>query len=132
MKNYGYATVSIKRKNFELANEYLSKVKKLHEPHMKAGLKVSLLVVYYELNWFESCISTIDSFKHLLDNDANIQEVIKEKFRKFIKAYNLLLELNNRNDMDLKLKLQKYLSETDGITSIEWLKRKAGEIGVEV
>ncbi|MBK8549657.1 MAG: hypothetical protein IPL53_00835 [Ignavibacteria bacterium] len=131
VKNYCHASICIKKKDFLKANEYLSKVKKLHEPHMKAGLKLGILIVYYELGWYESSISVIDSFKHLLDNEKNIQEVIKEKHRKFIKGYSMLIDIIYKKDDSAKLKLIQYLEKTEGIGSSPWLKRKAGELGIE-
>jgi len=132
IRNYCLGSICINKKEFLKANEFFSKIKKLHEPHMKAGLKLSLLIVYYELGWHESSVSLIDSFKHLLDNDKNIQEVIKEKFRKFIKGYLMLTDLKYGKDENAKLKLKLYLEQNTGIGSVNWLKRKAKESGVDV
>ncbi len=132
MKNYCYASICIRKKDYLGANEHLSKVTRLHEPHMKSGLKLAVLIVYYELGWFESSISVMDSFKHLLANEKNIQEVIKEKHRKFIKGYSLLIDIIYKKDENAKLKLKIFLSETEGIGSAPWLRRKANELGVDV
>lgn len=132
IRNYCRGSISIKYRDFLKANEYLSKVRKLHEPHMKAGLKLAMLIVYYELGWHESAVSTADSFKHLLDNEKNMQDVIKEKFRKFIRGYLMLTDIKYGKDENAKLKLKIYLEQTDGIGSVNWLKRKAKETGVDI
>ncbi|MEO8665608.1 MAG: hypothetical protein ABI462_08920 [Ignavibacteria bacterium] len=131
IKNFSLASICMKRRKYSEANEFISKIRKLHEPNMKCGLKIMMLITYYELGWFESALNVVDSFKHLLDHDKNIQEVIKEKVRKFIRAYLILLDYNNRKDEDLKLKFNKYINETTEINSLPWLKRKAREIGIE-
>jgi len=132
IKNYCQGSICINKKEFLRANEYFSKIKKLHEPHMKAGLKLSMLITYYELGWYESSVSLIDSFKHLLDNEKNIQDVIKEKYRKFIKGYSMLSDIKYGKDENTKLKLKLYLEQNSGIGSVNWLKRKAKESGVVV
>ena len=99
---------------------------------MKAGLKLAMLIVYYELGWFESSLNIVDSFRHLLENEKNIQEVIKEKFRKFLKGYSMLIDLNFRKDESTMLKLKIYLENTKGIGSSKWLIRKANETGLEI
>ena len=132
IRNYCCGSISIKNKDFLKANEYFSRVKKLHDPHIKAGLKLSMLIVYYELGWYDSAESMIDSFKHLLDNEKNIQEVIKEKLRKFIKGYLILTDLKYGKDENAKLKLKLYLEQNTGIGSVNWLIRKAKEAGVDI
>lgn len=132
IKNYCLGSICVKKKEFLKANEYFSKIKKLHEPHMKGGLKLAMLIIYYELGWYESSLSMIDTFKHLLNNEKNIQEVIKEKFRKFIRGYSMLTDIKFGQDESAKLKLKIYLEQNTGIGSVNWLKRKAKECGVDV
>ena len=131
IRNHCLGSICINKKEFLKANEYFSKIKKLHEPHMKAGLKLSMLIVYYELGWYESSLSMIDTFKHLLNNEKNIQEVIKEKFRKFIRGYSLLTDIKFGKDENAKMKLKMYLEHNTGIGSVNWLVRKAKECGVD-
>ncbi len=132
IKNFCFASICVRKRNYSEANEYLSRIRKLHEPNMKCGLKLMLLITYYELGWFESALNVVDTFKHLLDSDKNIQDVIKEKFRKFIRAYLILVDFNNRKDNGLRLKFKKYIKETREINSLQWLTRKAKEIGIEI
>ncbi len=88
-----------------------------------------MLITQYEVEWYEAALNIADSFKQLLDNDKNIQ-VIKEKHRKFIRAYLMLLDLKNKDDDSLKYKFTKYINETKEINSIAWLTRKAGDLGI--
>lgn len=132
IRNYCLGSLSVGSKDFLKANEYFSRIRKLHEPNMKAGLKLSMLIVYYELGWHESALNMSDSFKHLLDNEKNLQEVIREKFRKFIKGYLMLTEIKFGKDENAKLKLKIYLQQNTGIGSVKWLIRKAKESGVDV
>lgn len=130
VKNFCLSGISILKQDFTEANEFLSKVKKLHEPHMKANLKLNMLIIYYELGWYESSINVIDSFKHLLKSEKNFQEVIKEKYRKFIRGYSMLIDLKSKNDIKSRMKLEKFLLESDGTASVNWLKRKAKLLGI--
>lgn len=132
IKNYCYACICTRKKKYKEATDYISKIRKLHEPMVKCGLKVLMLINYFELGWFESALNVADSFKHLLDKDKNIQEVIKEKFRRFIKAYLILIEFNNKKDVNTMLKFKKYISDTKEINSIQWLTRKAKEMGIMI
>lgn len=130
--NYSFAHINSHKENYSGANEYLSKVKRLHEPNMKYGLKITTLIVYYELGWIEASVNVAEAFKRLLDNEKNIQEVIKEKYRKFIKAFLLLIELKNGGGSGWKDKFVNYVSQTKGITSLNWLLRKAKELDVGI
>jgi hypothetical protein len=129
IKHYSLAGIYIWKKDFAKANDHLSRVKKLHEPHMKVGLKHAVLIVYYELGWIEAAYNVIDSFKHLLNNEKNLQSVIREKYRVFIKGYNLLLDIKDKGDENAKIKLNIFLDEKSGTVSYNWLKRKARELG---
>lgn len=132
IRNYCLGSLSVGSKDYLKANDYFSRIRKLHEPHMKAGLKLSMLIVYYELGWHESALNMSDSFKHLLDNEKNMQEVIKEKFRKFIKGYLMLTDIKFDKDENAKLKLKLFLEQNTGIGSVNWLIRKAKESGVDI
>ena len=84
--------IEFKKKNFEKALEYLSKVEIIFF-YFKYHLKILYLQVYYELNYTEQAISMIDSFKHFLKNNKYVPDSLGVNYKKFTDYYIRLLNV---------------------------------------
>lgn len=127
MRNRCLADLSFRSKNFETTIDYLSKIKKIPDPHMKIYVKMLTVMSYYELGYLESSLSALDAFKHLLKNEKRLQEVIRIKYEKFIRAFTFLMSARE-GDKSASEKFRMYTEKTEGITSLSWLLRKAKEL----
>ena len=127
MRNRCLADLSFRSNNFEATINHLGNIKKIPDPHMKIYVKMLTVMSYYELGYLESSISALDAFKHLLKNEKRLQEVIRKKYEKFIRAFTLLVSARE-GDKSAAEKFRMYVEKTDGITSLNWLLRKAQEL----
>ena len=83
---------------------------------------------YYELGYFETALSIIDTTKHLLTSEINISDGVKKLHYTFIKYYTELLNIRLNYD-DYRLhKLIKELQDDESVLSGEWLIEKAAEV----
>jgi hypothetical protein len=79
---------------------------------------------YYELNYTESVLSGIDSYRHFLMGNKSLTDVFRESHLRFINALGALIQFKEKRKEEkleeLKDKLTAYKSER----RIRWLIEK--------
>lgn len=127
MKNYSYTYIYLGRKEYEKALESLIKVK--YDVFIfKLDVKHLMLIIYYELGYYEQAYSLIDTFKHYISNTKDLLEFTKTRHSNFIKSFNILLRLKSSgNKKDLK-QIEKSIYNEDNIPSKNWLLEKVKEL----
>jgi hypothetical protein len=127
LENISLGILSFEISDFGKALEYITKVKYDHEI-FKIDVKNILMKTYYELGYFETALSMIDTTKHLLTSEINISDGVKKLHYTFIKYYTELLNIRLNYD-DFRLhKLIRELQEDESVLSREWLLEKATEV----
>lgn len=95
----GMSLLYFKKKQFEKTLEQLSHVKTIDVVY-KIFLKNLLIKTYYELGEFELIKNQIDSFRHfLLKNKKNIETMLFEEQRTFIKYVSKLISFENSKNV---------------------------------
>lgn len=84
--------------------------------------------LYYELNLIEEAYSLLDSFKHFLKNNTEINELFKERANNLINIYVKLLKgRSDRNAIDLE-NLKSKIDNMLGYEMRPWLLEKLDQL----
>jgi len=132
---YSYSHLNFLQGNFEKALEYCNKINfndllisTNDNLYFKNDIKALTLKCLYELNFYESAISYIDTYKHFLRKSKLINDRPRKKCLNFLKYVSGLVKLKlNFDDFALAELKDKFLSSTEIIQS-EWIKDKIYEM----
>lgn len=134
--NYLLSIVCFEKGDFSKSLEHISKVNiETRTYSSKLDIKNLLLKIYYELNYIESSLHLVDSYRHFLRNNKHIIPKTYFKFESnFINIMNKLLQIrsnfNKRKDLPL-LKATINNLEHPGIPFYGWFLQKIGELEKE-
>lgn len=97
---------------------------------IKIQVKILLLQIYYEKEFYEQVLSMIDTFRHFLSRENSILEESKESFYDYLRIVNDLVKLKMSIDTkDVKYSLSKISSGVDKVKINQfgiknWLKER--------
>jgi len=93
----------------------------------KCDVKMLQLKSYYEQDHIETLINTIDSFKHLLKNASEINEMNKKNVREFLGLFDNFInsKINTKIDQIENIKREVLADET--LSAREWFLKKIDE-----
>jgi len=101
--NYCNGMIETRRKNFETALGFFSKVHP-YNSRLKLNIDALRLTIFYDLKHFENSVSLSDSFVRFVTNHKEISLDLKEIYNDFAKHYKKLLKLTfDNNDADFNL-----------------------------
>jgi hypothetical protein len=124
MRYYSYSYYYFEMGDFIRALENINKVQ--YELFtFKADVKNLMLKIYYELDYFEQALSTIDSYRHYITSNNVMSDSIRDYYRGFVRIYNELLrsKMNKTGfEKELLLRSEGAYPEKD------WLIKKADEL----
>jgi hypothetical protein len=126
---YSTALLEFYKKNFEKSLEILSRVR-YDEIYHKLEIKCFTAAIYYELNHEDSLLSSLDSFRHFINNDKLIPEARKESYTNFIKVVKKMNNLKNSNKRDIievKILADK-VKKTEQVQNRQWIEKKVQEL----
>ncbi len=127
MENLAKAHLFFGRKDYERSLHYINIVQNEFLLY-KIQVRNLKFKIYYELNLIEPAYDLIDSFKHFLKNNSEINELFKERAYDFINIYVILLRAKSDHktfDHDvLRAKIEKML----GYELRPWLLNKLDEL----
>ncbi|MBX7042859.1 MAG: hypothetical protein K1X85_08145 [Ignavibacteria bacterium] len=117
------AQIEFERGNFEKVLEGLADVSS-DLFYLKIDIRNLTLMSYYELNYTESVLSGIDSYRHFLMGNRSLTDVFRESHLRFINALGSLIQIKEKRKAEkldeLILKLNPYRTER----RIRWLIEK--------
>lgn len=129
MVNLANAHLFFGRKNYERSLHYINKVQNEFLLY-KIQVRNLKFKIFYELNLIEPAFDMIDSFKHFLKNNSEINELFKDRAYDFINIYTILLKAkSDKKPVDhfyLRSKIEKML----GYELRPWLLEKLNELSV--
>ncbi len=121
-ENYSNGMLSWKKNEFELALDYFARVK-TDDFYLRLRIKYNTLNILFTQKAFESVLYEIDSFKHYLDSNDSIPDLLKLRARNYLKIIGQLAKaiLNKNHDEISYLKnvTEKYTPAE--IEHREWL-----------
>jgi len=121
-----YAYYSFEKGEF---GNILKLIADLNPPQLflKMDIKNLTLIAHYELNYIDSVLSQIDSFKHFLSGNSSAFESMRVSNSRFLNALNSLI-LHKEKDQKIALeKLREDLKPFIGERRIMWLIEKIGD-----
>jgi hypothetical protein len=121
--NISYAHLFLYKGEHEKSLNYLNQVTGGGYVY-KIDIKNLTLMNYYELGYYDSVSSVIDSYRHVLANDNSIPPIHKESSSNFISACSKLVKLKSHPTSENKEKLLAYVNDTKLLKQKEWLIEK--------
>lgn len=126
MKDYAMANLHFTKGEFEKA---LSRIVNINYdyPLHKIDAKVLQFKIYYELGNIEQAYNMLDTTRHYLNADIDINVLIKERNSNFIKHASELLKVKTGSPKDAGFILEKIKSDKS-VESKAWLVDKMEEL----
>jgi hypothetical protein len=90
--NLSYAKCEFSRREYEKALIRLGKIN-LEYSQFKLSVKTLMLMIYYELDSYDSAISLLDTYKHFITRNKLLPEVDRQNHVSFVKYFNEVLSL---------------------------------------
>ena len=126
MYNYCMAVSEFYKNNFGSSLEYISKTGELTFL-LKYNINELKLMLFYELNYFESAASLIDSYRHYLSENKHVTDKYEEPRRKFLIYYSKLHNLKFGNKGKNVKKIISDIIREKSVLHIRWLYKKLNE-----
>lgn len=127
LKNFSYAQLFYIKKEFEKSLESCSKIN--HEFFLfKSDLKNLMLIIYYELNYYEPAFSMVDSYRHFLSNSKEITAVYKRDYYNYLNFYFELLKIKSQQSNEKPSFVKNKISNETNLVCKKWLLTKADEL----
>lgn len=115
----------LKDKNFKKSLEELREIDRKGHHSMTRDILHLYILIYYELGYYDSALTSIDSLRKYLSNQ-NIAQRTAEPFKKFITCVKNLIT-NKINHNDDYGKIHSIINENNLIVSKQWLLEKISE-----
>ncbi len=126
MKDYAMANLHFTKGEFEKALGRIVNINYDYPLH-KIDAKVLQFKIYYELGNIEQAFNILDTTKHYLNTDIDINVLIKERNSNFVKLASELLKVKTGSRKDAAFVLEKLKSEK-AVESRVWLIEKMEEM----
>ncbi len=131
--NYCYGYINYRKGNLEKSLDLLSQVN-FSNFIIKIQVKNLLLMITYELGYYEQAVSLIDTFRHYLMREKNLLPDYRESFTDYLRITGDMIKLNsdiNKSEYDYFKK--KIINDTEKIRYNQfgiklWLKEKIKEL----
>jgi len=118
-----YAMINFEKGNYEKVLEHLQNVK-TDQLYLKVDIRNYSLMSYYELNYTESVISLIDSYRHFITDNKFLTLEYRERNLRFVNSLSTLVILKEKDDKQKLLELKENLEAFRNDRKIEWIIEK--------
>lgn len=126
--NHALGILAYIKKDFDKAIAHLSRVN-VPNPFFISDVKTHMAIIFFEQGFYDSCISTLDSFRHILTNRDEFTSIFKEVNVHFINALTGLIKVRSGGKKDdALLKIKDKLLAQKMVNHKGWLLRKIDEI----
>lgn len=125
--NYANASIEFSRKKFKETLEILSKIN-FSIPMMVKDIKMLKLKCFYELNYYDSLKSEIDTYRHYLSTAVSIPKDYAASDKKFMIYLVKLSKIRESNRTDEFLSLKKELEGSVLNDNTKWILEKIEDL----
>ncbi len=126
--NYSYAFLNYEMKNYEESLKYSSLIS-LDQMLLKLDVNILNAMIYYELNYYDSALSTADSFKRFLKENDVLSLEVKNSHLNFINSYKAIVKFRESNSGIFELrKLKEEIENFSIVRRKKWLLEKIDEL----
>ena len=122
-----HAQINFETGDFEKSLELISEINPDHL-YLKIDIRNLTLMSYYELNYLDSAISAIDSFKHFISSNKSLSDHFKESNIRFANSLNSLILFKEKDQKEKLADLKIDLIPFKGERRINWLMEKIDEV----
>lgn len=127
--NYAMARLEIKKNNNDKALEYLNKLR-LTEPLFKFFSKMLMIQLYYDLTYFESGLNALDSLKHFMKNNSEINPRLKDRYNLLISITSGIYKIRLKPENYSMYELNSLSEENSKLNTVNesWYQKKIEEL----
>jgi len=123
MLYYSNAIISFCKKDFLKALENITKVRNDYFI-LKIDVKSWMLKIYYELDYTDSALSLIDSYRHFLSKNKSLSDHSRERHNNYLKFTGELLKIRSGSINGSLDQLADSLKNTVNVVHKDWLAEK--------
>jgi|GEM_PF-3706505 len=127
MKHFALAYVSFAEKDYERTLEEINKIT-FELFTFKIDAKYLLVRAYYEMGYTEQVLSSIDSFKHFINESNNISGMFKKRYEPFIRGIHELIKLKENYDEAKSGIFRQKMEESYEYAGKNWIREKIDEL----
>jgi hypothetical protein len=129
--NHAKGIFAYVKKDFDNAIMYLNRVE-LENPYLASDVKSHIAIIYFEQGHYESCISVLDSFRHIVTSRDVFSLLFKEVNLRFINATNSMIKAKSSiKKTEILDKVIEKLNAHKMVNHKSWLLKKANEMMAE-
>lgn len=121
------AHIDFEKGNFDKVLEGIAGINADHV-YSKVDLRNLTVMSYYELNYTESALSMIDSYKHFITGSKNMSEVFRENHLRFINSLYALIMYKEKGQSEKLSELKKKLIPFKNDRRSLWMISKIDEL----
>ena len=125
----GTSLLMFAKKEYAACIELLLQIKKINPYHF-VDVSVLKLKTLYELKKIVECHNELKKFKEYLEKDRIVDDHLIIYSKEFLKAYSLLLKLNQNPTANNLNNLEFFLSKKNLIAK-KWISEKSEELGIK-
>ena len=126
--NYSYAFLNYEMKKYEESLKYLSLIN-LDQMLLKLDVNILNAMIYYELNYYDSAVSTADSFRRFLKENDVLSLEVKNSHLNFINSYKAIVKHRESNSGIFELtKLKEEIENFSIVRRKKWLLEKIDDL----
>jgi len=128
MFNFSFALIHLRKKNYDTAMEFVSKVIS-DDLSYKHQLKSFYLKIYFELGEVQAFYSHIDSYRHFVKNDKLISPESRGYITNYITLSKKLFDMKNspeKNKFEIQ-NMKKEITSHKSLINKLWLLKKVNE-----
>lgn len=122
MFHYTSAALNFEKGEYEKALGHLNEVNNEYFI-FKYDVKLMMMKIFYELNYYEQALAMISSFKNFLTSNKSLSLDYRQRFGNFLKIYRKLINLKERDGFAVN-KLRKEIASAESIIAKKWLLEK--------
>ncbi len=125
--NMCYAKLNYYLKDYDKAMEYLSRCGNLDNIYYRLALKDIHLKILYELKYYDSIFSAIDSFRHYLTKNKFLARPVKEKYKLYLKMMDGLVKAKSSGKQKQTALFKEKIELSEPFLNKDWISEKINE-----
>jgi hypothetical protein len=125
--NLTTAILFFAKKQFEPALIEIQKIN-FDDCHHKMHLRNLTLQIYYELGYYESAISLIDSYRHFLRRESSLSDFYRDYNENFVKYFSDILKINMGDSNIHADEFRHNLENASEFANKDWIMNKIDTI----
>jgi len=125
--NFASALYEFENNELSKSQDFLSKVK-FTDVYQKLDAKILQIMVYYERDFQDSLIASLEAFRHFLSNNKLLTDKKINYYNNFTGSVRKLLYLKRKNENYYTLKFISELKSKKNFLNRNWIQKKAEDL----